>query len=175
MSGNKIIKFLVKDGIVEFEDKHAKLIGLYKDMSDDLGSLEEFPIENFNKETIEKIRDFCILHADNFAYGERFKRDFVPEYMNRNNNNTEIIDIDKLPNCFLEFIDLPKELIINIVNASNYLNIPDLLELGSYKISQFIKGMSVEEIRLFFNITNNGFSNEELKEINTETDWINYQ
>ena len=50
---------------------------------------------------------------------------------------------------------------MDIILASNYLDIKPLLELGCAKIATFIKGKSAEEIRKTFGIVNDFTPEEE--------------
>lgn len=95
--------------------------------------------------------------------------------------NTEPKEIEKpLPKNSLtglvdswdeEFIDLKdQEEILDIILASNYLDIKPLLELGCAKIATFIKGKTADEIRKTFGIVND-FTPEEEAQIREENKW----
>lgn len=54
--------------------------------------------------------------------------------------------------------------------ASNYLDIKPLLDVGCKTVANMIKGKSPEEIRKTFNITND-FTAEEEEQIRRENEW----
>ena len=68
------------------------------------------------------------------------------------------------------FIDVDINTIFKIINASNYLNIPPLLELASAKMASIIKGKTTEEVRQLFGIQNE-FTPEEEEQIIEENKW----
>ena len=68
------------------------------------------------------------------------------------------------------FIDVDINTIFKIINASNYLNIPPLLELSSAKMASIIKGKTTEEVRQLFGIQNE-FTPEEEQQIIEENKW----
>ena len=57
-----------------------------------------------------------------------------------------------------------------IVQAANYLNIKNLLDLTCQTVAGMIKGKTPEEIRKNFSI-NNDFSPEEEEEVRRENQW----
>ena len=59
------------------------------------------------------------------------------------------------------FTDIDLDTIMELILASNYLNIKSLLDLSSAKIASIIKCDSTEEIRKMFNITTNFTPEEE--------------
>jgi len=48
---------------------------------------------------------------------------------------------------YANFIDLEKDVLFELVMAANFLDIKELLQLGSAKIAQMIKGKSIKEMR----------------------------
>lgn len=58
----------------------------------------------------------------------------------------------------------------NSWQASNYLDIKPLLDVGCKTVANMIKGKSPEEIRKTFNITND-FTPEEEEQIRRENEW----
>ena len=68
------------------------------------------------------------------------------------------------------FMDISLNNIIEIINASNYLDIPPLLELASAKNASIIKGKTTQEIRQTYGITND-FTPEEEEQILEENKW----
>lgn len=62
------------------------------------------------------------------------------------------------------------DMITNSFQASNYLDIKPLLDVGCKTVANMIKGKSPEEIRKTFNITND-FTPEEEEQIRRENEW----
>lgn len=58
----------------------------------------------------------------------------------------------------------------DFMQASNYLDIKPLLDVGCKTVANMIKGKSPEEIRKTFNITND-FTPEEEDQIRRENEW----
>jgi hypothetical protein len=58
----------------------------------------------------------------------------------------------------------------SFLQASNYLDIKPLLDVGCKTVANMIKGKSPEEIRKTFNITND-FTPEEEEQIRRENEW----
>ena len=57
-----------------------------------------------------------------------------------------------------------------MLQAANYLNIKNLLDLTCQTVADMIKGKTPEEIRTTFNIKND-FSPEEEEEVRRENQW----
>ena len=68
------------------------------------------------------------------------------------------------------FIDLDLGTIFEIILASNYLDIPPLIELASAKTASTIKGKTTEEVRKLYGIQND-FTDEEEQQIIEENKW----
>lgn len=66
------------------------------------------------------------------------------------------------------------ELLYKVIVGSNYLDIPELLDLCCEKVAQYIKECSsTKEIRQKFNIEND-FTPEEEAKIKTDNPWLSY-
>lgn len=63
--------------------------------------------------------------------------------------------------------------VFELLLAANYLNIPSLLDLMTTNIADKIKGKTVEEIRVQFNIKND-FTPEEEEKVRQETQWCDF-
>jgi S-phase kinase-associated protein 1 len=62
--------------------------------------------------------------------------------------------------------------LVQVIQAANYLNIPDLLDLTCAKFASDIKGKLPEQIREMFGIENDLTPEEEAK-IEEENKWCN--
>jgi len=59
---------------------------------------------------------------------------------------------------------------LTLLQAANYMDIKNLLDVGCKTVANMIKGKSPEEIRKTFNITND-FTPEEEEQIRRENEW----
>lgn len=64
-----------------------------------------------------------------------------------------------------------KEDIFAILMASDYFDMNDLLHEGAKYVSDYIKGMTVEQLRVYFN-KEDDFTDEERAEIARENEWM---
>ncbi len=78
----------------------------------------------------------------------------------------EIVD-DK---WYADFINLPKDDLLDLVMASHFMDIQSLQDLSAAKVATFLKDKSEEEMRQFWEVTND-FTDEELKWIDEENGW----
>ena len=62
---------------------------------------------------------------------------------------------------YADYINVEKEVLFELIMASNYLDIKHLLEFACAKVASLIKNKSIEEIRKFFNIENDFTPEEE--------------
>mmetsp|Transcript_106585 Transcript_106585/g.200755 ORF Transcript_106585/g.200755 Transcript_106585/m.200755 type:complete len:349 (-) Transcript_106585:109-1155(-) len=69
-----------------------------------------------------------------------------------------------------DYVDIPQELLFELVLAANSLNIKSLLDLLCAKVASMIKGKTTEEIRKQFNIVND-FTPEEEARVREENRW----
>jgi len=123
----------------------------YPDNNEDLENWnipdDIIPLPNVNSNTLLKIIEYI-------------------KYHNNTNDNEE--DKDKWDNSFLKVDD---ELLFNIILASNYLEIPKLLDLTCKTVANYIKKCKTpQEIRKRFNIKND-FTPEEEEEIRKDNAW----
>ncbi len=63
-----------------------------------------------------------------------------------------------------------KSIVVLYLQAANYLNIKNLLDLTCQTVADMIKGKTPEEIRKTFNIKND-FTPEEEEEVRRENQW----
>ena len=69
---------------------------------------------------------------------------------------------DVVPEFYGQYIEsMDIETLYETILAANYLNIRDLLELGSAQVAALMRGKSIEEIRTMFNIVNDFTPEEE--------------
>ncbi len=68
------------------------------------------------------------------------------------------------------FNTILKSIVVLYLQAANYLNIKNLLDLTCQTVADMIKGKTPEEIRKTFNIKND-FTPEEEEEVRRENQW----
>ncbi|XBW35583.1 hypothetical protein QEN19_001157 [Hanseniaspora menglaensis] len=105
---------------------------------------------------------------------EHHKKDPVISFSSSNNTSSTSTDdlrrTDPLDEWDKQFFTMDQEMMYEIILASNYLNIPQLLDSGCKMIANMIRGKSAEEIRQIFNIEND-FTKEEEEAIRRENEW----
>ncbi|XP_057959192.1 SKP1-like protein 1A [Malania oleifera] len=153
VASEKKLRLKASDGIVfeveenvAMESETIKLIFL-----EDVVSREApVPLPNVSGKILAKVLEFCKVRA---------------ELRPRSDFNEKIKDFKK------DFAkDEDDATLIALLNAANYLNINDLLDLLCQKVADLIKDKSVEEVRQFFGIEGD-FTPEEEEEIRKEHDW----
>ncbi|CEP00175.1 Skp1 family, tetramerization domain containing protein [Plasmodiophora brassicae] len=69
-----------------------------------------------------------------------------------------------------EYVDIPQDVLFELILAANYMDIKPLLDLTCAKVASMLKGKSPEEIRKQFNIVND-FTPEEEEAVRNENKW----
>ena len=83
----------------------------------------------------------------------------------RSNELSDIVDP-----WYAEFVNLEKEVLFELILAANFMDINSLLELACAKVASLIKGITIPQIREFFNIEND-FTPEEEANIMDDSKW----
>lgn len=111
--------------------------GLIKNIIDDLshGIDIEIPLKQVKSDILEKALEYCIHYKDT---------KFI--------ENKDLCNIDEWDKSY---INVDQKTLNDIILAANFMNIPDLLELGCKTIANQLKNKSLDEIRDFFNISVN--------------------
>ncbi len=140
MDSDAIIKLKTGDGKeIELSKKAAKRSGLLKGIFEDFPDNTEFPVNQVNGDTLEKVKEYLVYYQDQ----EPPKID-VP--LKSTNFKQCISEWDN--NYLGEDIDL----IFNLLNAANYMDIEPLLNLTSAKLGSKIKGITSESVKKEFEI-----------------------
>ncbi|KAF8822067.1 putative suppressor of kinetochore protein 1 [Cardiosporidium cionae] len=118
---------------------------------------EVVPIRNVRSTTLKKVIEFCEYHHDKpIAHIEKpLKSTNFSEY---------VCDWDD------DFLNVDKEVVLELIQAANYLDIKPLLDISCAKVASLIKGKTPEEIRKLFDIVND-FTPEEEKQVRDENKW----
>ncbi|KAL4308873.1 hypothetical protein GQ457_01G000500 [Hibiscus cannabinus] len=147
---------------------------MIKNMIEDDCVNEVIPVPNVTGKILSKILEYCKKHVD----GEK-KSDAVDKLEEW---DADFVDVDQVTlydlimvsfSYFTILLLLIVESLIGWIfelQAANFLNIKDLLDLTCQKVADMIKGKSPEEIRTTFNIKND-FTPEEYEEVTKENAW----
>ncbi|GFE53890.1 skp1 family protein [Babesia ovis] len=115
---------------------------------DEETELKPIEFKNINTRTLGKVVDYCRYHYNNPAKP-------IPKPL----KSTRLADV--VCPWDLEFVNVDKELLFELMLAENFLDIKPLLELTCAKVASMIKGKTPDEIRDEFNIVNDFTPEEE--------------
>ncbi|KNG78324.1 Skp1 family protein [Plasmodium falciparum IGH-CR14] len=128
---------------------------------------DTIPLPNIKTPILKKIIEYMEYHINNPA-------DEIPKPLITSNLQDVVSSWD------FDFVNTDKETLyelievkykqMNIIMASNYLDIKPLLDLTCGKIASMMKDKTTEEIRAEFDIVND-FTREEEKQIREENRW----
>ncbi|XP_008807151.1 SKP1-like protein 1A [Phoenix dactylifera] len=154
----KMITLRSSDGEeFELEEAAAKQSVMIGNMIEDGCSEGGIPLPNVTGKVLAVILEYCKKHAD-FDAGKPSGHDGRPA------TKEEVAAWDA------DYIDVEQDVLYDVIVASNYLNIKNLLDLGCQRAADVIKGKTPDEIRQWFKITND-FTPEEEEEIRRENSW----
>ena len=158
MDAEKNIKLKSNDGkVVELTSKAALRSGLLRGIIEDYPEDSEFPLNSVNGATLEKVREY-LIHYENE----------VPPVIQKPLKNNDF------KKCAVEwdnnFLGDDNRVILDLIQAANYMDIKPLIELASAKIASKIRGTTTESIRKEFGIDN--FTKEEEEQINKDKDYL---
>ncbi|PIA62087.1 hypothetical protein AQUCO_00200229v1 [Aquilegia coerulea] len=108
---------------------------------------DEIPLHNVTGFILDKVIDYCKKHY-----------------------NKKPSDDEEVKKWDTEFIDVDQPTLYDLIMAADYLSIKGLVDLGTQKVADMIKGKMPEEIRKIFNIKND-FTPEEEAAIRSENVW----
>lgn len=144
---------------VRISRKGAEMSRLIKEMlEEDEEDTPDIPLPNVSKEALRKVVEFCEKHAED---------PMQPIIRPIKSVNMKEVAGEWDAN----FIELEDRALFDIILAANYLDIPDLLDLGCAKIASIIKNKTPDEIKERFNIDKNS-TPEEDEQVRRENPWI---
>ncbi|KAL3813459.1 hypothetical protein ACJIZ3_014727 [Penstemon smallii] len=147
-SPNKTIMLQTSDGeTFELEETVAIQSQTIKHMIEDDCVDNTIPLPNVTSKIMAKVIEYCKRHATNEKTEEDLNKAFDAEFMKTDQST-----------------------LFDLILAANYLDIKSLLDLSCQTVADMIKDMSPEEVRMFFNITND-FTPEEEAEVRKEYAW----
>lgn len=127
-------------------------------VNDDCEEEEEIPVEGVSLAIMQKIASFMVHHAENPLCK-------IVKPLKEFDMTSVVGEWDA------NFIDLPVEDVLELLNAANYLDIPDLTELGVCKIACYIHDQTPEQIREMFHIEGD-ITPEEEKHVRESNSWL---
>lgn len=134
------------------------LSSLIQDMiEENEDEMPRIPVPNVEGKTLEKVIEYCNYHYDKPI--EEIEKPLKGDV------NDYICEWDK------KFLEMEQHLLIDVIMASNYLNIKSLLDLTCAKIASMIRGKSPQQIRDIFGIEND-FTKEEEEQVIEENKWL---
>ena len=155
---SKVILISSDSKTFEISAKAAKRSKLIKEsIEDSKEDIVEFQVNNVKSDVLKKVVEYL----------EHYK-DEEPKEIEKPLPSADFKE------CVGEWdyncMDIPLDSIFEIILASNYLDIPPLLELASAKNASIIKGKTTQEIRGTYGIIND-FTPEEEQQILEENKW----
>ncbi|TLD03165.1 uncharacterized protein PgNI_12512 [Pyricularia grisea] len=112
---------------------------LIGDLGEDMVAHTPIPIPNVSEAVLRKVLEWCEHHRNDPAL-----------VSGENSESWKTTDIDEWDQLFMQ-VDL--QMLFEIILASNYLDIEQLLQVGCKTVANMIKGKSPDEIHKAFNIT----------------------
>ena len=152
------VKLVTMDGeTIEVDKDIACKSVLVRGIVEDNDVNDEIPLPTVKKDILEKIIEYC----------EYIHKNAAPEIDKplRSSNLSDVVN-----EYFANFVNLEQEVLFELIMAANFMDIKSLLELACAKVSSIIKGITIPEIRKYFNIEND-FTPEEEALIMDENRW----
>ena len=149
------------DEVVEVEKDVAKKCMLLKgQIEDNEDNEEDIPLPHVNKAILEKIIVYCKYINENAL-------PVIPKPLPANKELSDVVDP-----WYADYINVEKKLLQDLMIATNFLDIPSLMDLAAAKYSTNIRGKTVEEIRAEFDIEQDDvdFTPEEEAQIKEENE-----
>ena len=140
----------------------AKKSVTIRTMLEDLGmdlendSEEAVPLPNVTGAVLKKVLEWATEHKD-----DKIKK-VNPE------DSITWYKLDKFDADFFKGMD--KQMLFDIILAANYLEIQDLLDLGTKTVADSLRDKTPEQIRKQFGIVCD-FTDEELAQVRKENEW----
>ena len=144
---------------IQVTRKAAEMSRLIKEMlEEDDEENPDIPLPNVSKDALVKVAEFCERHAD----------DPMPQISKPiKSTDMKVVAGD----WDAAYIDMEQKSLFDVILAANYLDIPDLLDLGCAKIASMIKSKTPDEIKEIFNIDKNS-TPEEDEQVRRDNPWI---
>jgi S-phase kinase-associated protein 1 len=147
---NKKVLFLTSDGhTVEVEREIASKSEWVKNIVDGSEVDDNIPLPGIKKATLLKVIEYCTYINTN-----------VPPQIDKPLRSNELSDI--VDPWYAEFVNLEQEVLFELILAANFMDIKSLLELACAKVASLMNGMTIPQVREYFNIENDFTAEEEV-------------
>lgn len=149
---------------VEFDPKLKDTSHYLKtqvDANEDLSKDLEIPLKDFGVECLSKLFDFLKFH-DKYA---------VPVPEKPLQRRLEDYCVESWDKEYFSELDSDPTLLIEMINACNFLGLHVLLDLCCAKVTSMSRGKTAQQIRATFGIEND-LTKEEEDRFNEELAWI---
>ncbi|KFK33483.1 hypothetical protein AALP_AA5G019100 [Arabis alpina] len=156
-SNNKIVLTSSDGASFEVDEAVAREFQIVSHMIEDDCADKAIPLSNVPGDVLSKVIEYCKKHVEEGgAKIEGVENEEAKE---------------KLKTWDEEFMkQLEMKTVFQLILAANYLNIKGLLDLTCTTVADYIKDMSVENVRTLFNIKND-YTPEEEEELRRENKW----
>lgn len=138
-----------------------------KNMLSDIGEDGIIPLPSVTSKILAKVIEYC-THRSNIPVAmdeqESKNGDKAPKADEKPSEGVELTEWDK------KYLDIPNDMLFELILAANYLDIKNLLEISCKYVALLIKGKKAPEIRKIFGIVND-FTPEEEEQIRKENEW----
>ncbi|KAJ0974654.1 hypothetical protein J5N97_016619 [Dioscorea zingiberensis] len=146
----KMVTLVSSDGVEFVVEKRVAEQSLFIKNALNGGVVEEkvIPIPKVTGDTLSSVLEYCEKHASTAEFQENEIEEWDKEYIEKANLN----------------------LLYDLLQASSFMLIMGLLDLGAERVASLIRGKSAQEIRELLNIKYD-FTPEQEEEIRREMQW----
>lgn len=169
-----------EDGVeVPISRPAARMSHMLRLLMEDACADGPIPATNVHSDVLRLVVEYCEKHGPHYdpEASERARNPFPPFPVELSPTVSSIkpvtyVDPDphRLKDWDKDFIALDNSTLFEIILAANYLNIEDLLDLGTTTVADMMRGKKPEEIREIFEIEND-YTPEQEAEVRKENAW----
>ncbi len=135
---------------INIDSKSAERSSLLKGLIQDYTEDTDIPMPEIKTDILKKCVDYLTHYKDS-----------EPREIPKPLPSANLLDVTD--EWDVNFIGIDLDSVFDLINAANYLDIKQLLDLSCAKIASTMKGKSAEEIRTIFNLEND-LTEDEIKE-----------
>lgn len=135
---------------INIDSKSAERSSLLKGLIQDYTEDTDIPMPEIKTDILKKCVDYLTHYKDS-----------EPREIPKPLPSPNLLDVTD--EWDVNFISIDLDSVFDLINAANYLDIKQLLDLSCAKIASTMKGKSAEEIRAIFNLEND-LTDDEIKE-----------
>jgi S-phase kinase-associated protein 1 len=166
MSSNSMVTLVSTDGIsvqatLQAVNQCITLRSMLEDLDDEQTIGVPIPIPEVEGEVLKKVMEWCEYHREDAHIVPPEETDSTPARY----RPKEVPEWDSL------FLMVHHNLLIRVINAANYLDIPLLLQYGISTVAVNLWGMTTPQMREFLNIQND-LTAEQEDRIRRENNWV---